>query len=76
MGCLAFYRLSNPKRDKLGKRTLKSVFVGYAKNSKAYELFNVDSNLIVESKDVYCAEEKFIFNSTEQDASEIFENNS
>ena len=34
-GCLAFYRVPDPKRTKLGPRALKSSFVGYADNSKA-----------------------------------------
>ena len=34
-GCVAFYKSSNPQRIKLGPRGLKSVFVGYAQNSKA-----------------------------------------
>ena len=29
-GCLAFYRVVDPKRTKLGLRAMKSVFVGYA----------------------------------------------
>ena len=37
-GCLAFYRVPDPKRTKLGPRAMKSVFVGYAENSKAYSL--------------------------------------
>jgi hypothetical protein len=58
-GCLAFYRVSDPKRTKLGPRVVKSVFVGYAKNSKAYRLLDLDSNVIVESKDVEFIEDKF-----------------
>ena len=34
-GCIAYYRALDPKRTKLGPRALKSVFVGYAENSKA-----------------------------------------
>jgi len=58
-GCLAFYRVPDPKRTKLGLRALKSIFVGYAENSKAYKLLNLDSNIIVESKDVEFIEDKF-----------------
>ncbi len=28
-GCLVFYRVTNPKRTKLGPRAVKSVFVGF-----------------------------------------------
>ena len=58
-GCLAFYRVSDPKRTKLRPRALKSVFVGYAENSKASRLLNLDSNVIVESTDVEFIENKF-----------------
>jgi len=58
-GCLAFYRVLDPKRTKLGPRALKSIFVGYTENSEAYRLLNLDSNIIVESKDVEFIENKF-----------------
>jgi hypothetical protein len=51
-GCLAFYRITDLKRTKLGPRAIKSVFVGYAENSKAYGLLDLDSNVIVESKEL------------------------
>ena len=58
-GCLAFYRVMDPKRIKLGPRALKSVFVGYAQHSKAYRLLDFESNVIVESRDVEFIEHKF-----------------
>ena len=51
-GCVAYYKVPDPKRTKLGPRGIKSVFVGYAENSKAYRLLDIESNVIVESKDV------------------------
>ena len=51
-GCLSFYRIVDPKRTKLGPRAMKSVFVGYAENSKAYRLLDLSSNTVVESRDV------------------------
>ena len=39
-GCLAFYKAIDPKRSKLGPRGIKSIFVGYAENSKAYRLLD------------------------------------
>jgi hypothetical protein len=62
-GCLAFYRVPDPKRTKLGPRAIKSVFVGYAENSKAYRLLDLSSNVIVESRDVEFIENKFNYNS-------------
>ena len=43
----------------LGQRAMKSVFVGYAENSKAYRLLNLISNTMVESRDVEFIEKKF-----------------
>ena len=50
-GCIAYFRVSDPKRTKLGLRAIKSVFVGYVVNSKAYRLLDLSSNTIVESRD-------------------------
>ncbi|GKB30245.1 retrovirus-related pol polyprotein from transposon TNT 1-94 [Tanacetum coccineum] len=58
-GCLAYYRTPEPKRSKLGARGIKSVFVGYAKNSKAYRLLDENSGVIIESRDVEFFEDKF-----------------
>ena len=63
MGCIAYYRVPDPKRTKLGPRALKSVFLGYAENSKAYRLLNKDSNVIIESRDVEFLETSFLGNS-------------
>jgi hypothetical protein len=51
-GCLAFYKVSDPKGMELGPRALKEKFVGYAKNSKAYKILNSSSNVIMGSRDV------------------------
>ena len=59
-GCIAYFRVPDPKRTKLGPRAIKSVFVGYVVNSKAYRLLNLSSNTIVESRDVEFIENKFI----------------
>ena len=56
---MSFYRSHDPKRSKLGPRGIKSIFVGYAQNSKAYRLLDVNSNIIVESRDVEFFEDKF-----------------
>uniref|UniRef100_A0A2N9JAE7 CCHC-type domain-containing protein n=1 Tax=Fagus sylvatica TaxID=28930 RepID=A0A2N9JAE7_FAGSY len=59
-GCIAYFRVPDPKRTKLGPRAIKSVFVGYAVNSKAYRLLDLSSNTIVELRDVEFIENKFI----------------
>jgi len=66
-GCVAFYKSSNPQRIKLGPRGLKSVFVGYAQNSKTYRLLDLETNVIVESIYVEFIEYKFISDSNVQE---------
>ena len=68
-GCLAFYRVPDPKRTKLGPREMKSVFVGYAKNSKTYMLLDLESNVIMESRDVQFLENKTRDDSTNESTS-------
>ncbi|GJY41386.1 retrovirus-related pol polyprotein from transposon TNT 1-94 [Tanacetum coccineum] len=58
-GCVAYYRTPDPKRSKLGARGIRSVFVGYVKNSKAYRLLDESSGVIIESRDVDFFEDKF-----------------
>ena len=59
-GCIAYFRVPDSKITKLGPRAIKSVFVSYAVNSKAYRLLDLSSNTIVESRDVEFIENKFI----------------
>ena len=62
-GCFAFYsfyRVVDPKITKLRPRAIKSVFVGYAENLKAYRLLGLNSNIVVESRDVEFIEDKLV----------------
>ncbi|KAF5775122.1 putative RNA-directed DNA polymerase [Helianthus annuus] len=58
-GCLAYYRVPDPKTLKLGERAFKSVFIGYASHSKSYRLLDDESGIVVESRDVEFFENKF-----------------
>ena len=51
-GCLAYCKNLNPNRTKLGPRGIRYAFVGYATNSKAYRLLDLESNVIMESREV------------------------
>ena len=59
--CLSFYRMIDPRTSKLDARGIKSIFVGYDENSKEYRLLNLDSNVILESRDVEFIEKKTLF---------------
>ncbi|KAJ0566228.1 putative RNA-directed DNA polymerase [Helianthus annuus] len=57
-GCLAYVHIPKQRRDKLDKKTEKTVFVGYSENSKGYKLYNPQSNKIIISRDVVFDENK------------------
>ena len=42
----------NPNKTKLGPRVTKCAFVGYDSNSKDYRLLDLESNVIIESREV------------------------
>ncbi|KAL6315951.1 hypothetical protein AAG906_013785 [Vitis piasezkii] len=50
--CLAYCKKTDPNKTKLGPRAIKCTFVGYASNSKAYRLLDLESNVIIESREV------------------------
>ena len=52
MGCLDYCIKKYPNKTKLGPRVTKCAFVGYASNSKAYRLLDLESNVIIESREV------------------------
>jgi hypothetical protein len=62
-GCLAYVRLLDPKRPKLGKRASTCVFLGYTLNSPTYKFFDIDNNTIIESKEAIFHENKSPFKS-------------
>ena len=62
-GCLAYVRLPDPKRPKLGKRASTCVFLGYTLNSPTYRFFDIDNNTLIESKEAIFHENKFPFKS-------------
>lgn len=75
-GCLAYYRIPDQRRTKLGPRAFKGIFVGYAQNSKAYRILDLESNTIVETRDVVFIENKFLNDSVENDSQEVKTSNS
>ena len=51
-GCLAYCKKIDPNKTKLGPRAIECAFVGYASNSKVYTLLDLDSNVIIESREI------------------------
>ena len=61
--CITYYRVPKNLKKNWNLEHLKSVFIGYVENSKIYKLLDLDSNVIVESRDVEFFENKFLNNS-------------
>ena len=55
----------DPNKTKLGLRVIKCAIVGYASNSKAYRLLDLESNVIIESKEVEFFENLFSDNNSQ-----------
>ena len=51
-GCLAKVAIPEPHKEKMGPKTKDSVFIGYAQNSSAYRCLVLETNTIVETRDV------------------------
>nr|GFA02949.1 zinc finger, CCHC-type [Tanacetum cinerariifolium] len=64
-GCKAVLRLPDPKRKTLGEKGIDCIFVGYAKDSKAYRFYviepndSISINSIIESRDAIFDENHF-----------------
>ncbi|KAJ6843584.1 uncharacterized protein M6B38_297015 [Iris pallida] len=58
-GCLAYVKLPDLKIQKLGTRTTKAIFLGYAEKSDARRFLDIESNHIIESRDAEYFEDKF-----------------
>jgi hypothetical protein len=52
-GCLCFTLVPQTKRDKLDKRALPDIFIGYSLVAKAYKVFQPQTGKIVISRDVH-----------------------
>lgn len=51
-GCVMYYKNTGLKRTELGPRGIKCAFICDVSNSKAYRLLNLESNVIIEFRDV------------------------
>ena len=58
-GCHAFVHVPREKRDKLDKRSMKCIFVGYPDGSKGYKVYNPDTKKMLRTRDVIFVENDF-----------------
>ena len=57
-GCLCFTHIPRIKRDKLDKKALPGIFIGYNLVSKAYKVFQPQTGKIIISRDVHFMEDE------------------
>ena len=67
-GCLAKVAIPEPKRKKIGPKTVDTVFIGFAQNSNSYrflifnsEISEISNNTIMESREATFFEDIFPF---------------
>ena len=51
-GCVCYVHVPAIKRDKLDKRAIAGIFLGYGTSVKGYKVFDATSNKIIISRDV------------------------
>lgn len=57
-GCLCFTHVPQTKRDKLDKRALPGIFIGYSSVAKAYKVFQPQNGKMIISRDVHFMEDE------------------
>src|ERR1700759_1831883 len=55
-GSKAYSFIPTERRSKLDAKSLKTIFVGYADDSKAYRLYDPTSQKVIKSRDVHFGE--------------------
>ncbi|KAK8936988.1 hypothetical protein KSP39_PZI012089 [Platanthera zijinensis] len=59
-GCIAYVRIQDLKRPKVGPRTTTCVYLGSAEDSAADRFLDLSTNTVIESRDVIFFEDKFV----------------
>lgn len=57
-GCVCFGHVPQVKRDKLDKKAISGIFVGYSSVSKAYKVYHPQSGKVIVSRDVHFNEDQ------------------
>ncbi|KAK8950761.1 hypothetical protein KSP39_PZI003380 [Platanthera zijinensis] len=59
-GCIAYVRIQDLKRPKVGPRTTTCVYLGSAEDSAADRFLDLSTNTVIESRDAIFFEDKFV----------------
>lgn len=57
-GCVCFSHVPKVKRDKLDKKAVPGIFVGYSSFSKAYKVYHPQTKNMTITRDVHCNEDQ------------------
>ena len=60
-GCLAYAHIPRDERKKFDAKAMKCIFMGYGETTKAYRLYNLNTQRVLYSRDVTFDESKFPF---------------
>lgn len=71
--CLIYCKSMDSKRTKLGLRAIKCTFEGYAANIKAYRLLDLQSNAIIESREMEFFEKLLSCDDNSQEPTNVVE---
>ncbi|KAG8650605.1 hypothetical protein MANES_07G054076v8 [Manihot esculenta] len=63
-GCLCFATKTNTHKNKFGSKSIKTAFIGYASNHKAYKLYNLTVDTIFVSRVIAFYEHIFPFSTS------------
>lgn len=73
-GCLCYLTIKRPQGDKFAPRAIKGVFVGYSSGKKGYKVYDLATDSILVSRDVFFQEEMFPFKVNHSGSLSIDEN--
>jgi hypothetical protein len=72
-GCVAHVLIPDSNRDKLLSKTKRCVMVGYPQRSRGYRLYDPESRVILESRNVKFLEDRFDIEGIDDSQNEVFE---
>ena len=52
-GCIAYALIDENDRDKMDKKSEKSIFTGYSNERKGYQLYNLETKKLMIRRDVF-----------------------